>query len=341
MIREKIKERKIKRKKKGNKQKRKKWPFVLIFTSLLIILMGILVLTTDVFGAKDVKVPDVRNMKLDDAIKELEKANFVIGDTIEKPDDKIRENYVLKTNPKAGSMKAEGSKITIYVSTGKETIEMEDYRGEQFDEVQALLTEQELNFKSIEVNEEYSDKEAGIILDQNPAPGKKVVPEDTDLVFTVSKGDQSISLKDLTNYSTEDLNYYMKATGINITTTEQYHDTIPKGNVISQDVKPGTSLKKGATVHVVVSKGKEEKPPKTVTIDISVVYTGNPEEKQVQHVQIFIDDMNHDFSVPYETFDMTETTRKRFDLVIQPNSSGRYKVVIDNQVVQDQVVPYE
>jgi eukaryotic-like serine/threonine-protein kinase len=38
---------------------------------------------------------------------------------------------------------------------------------------------------------------------------------------------------------------------------------------------------------------------------------------------------------------MTETTRKRFDLVIQPNSSGRYKVVIDNQVVQDQVVPYE
>lgn len=332
---------KDKKKKKGNKQKRKKWPFVLIFTSLLIILMGILVLTTDVFGAKDVKVPDVRNMKLDDAIKELEKANFVIGDTIEKPDDKIRENYVIKTNPKAGSMKAEGSKITIYVSTGKETIEMEDYRGEQFDEVQALLTEQELNFKSIEVNEEYSDKEAGIILDQNPAPGKKVVPEDTDLVFTVSKGDQSISLKDLTNYSTEDLNYYMKATGINITTTEQYHDTIPKGNVISQDVKPGTSLKKGATVHVVVSKGKEEKPPKTVTIDISVVYTGNPEEKQVQHVQIFIDDMNHDFSVPYETFDMTETTRKRFDLVIQPNSSGRYKVVIDNQVVQDQVVPYE
>lgn len=332
---------KDKKKKKGNKQKRKKWPFVLIFTSLLIILMGILVLTTDVFGAKDVKVPDVRNMKLDDAIKELEKANFVMGDTIEKPDDKIRENYVIKTNPKAGSMKAEGSKITIYVSTGKETIEMEDYRGEQFDEVQALLTEQELNFKSIEVNEEYSDKEAGIILDQNPAPGKKVVPEDTDLVFTVSKGDQSISLKDLTNYSTEDLNYYMKATGINITTTEQYHDTIPKGNVISQDVKPGTSLKKGATVHVVVSKGKEEKPPKTVTIDISVVYTGNPEEKQVQHVQIFIDDMNHDFSVPYETFDMTETTRKRFDLVIQPNSSGRYKVVIDNQVVQDQVVPYE
>jgi len=165
---------KDKKKKKGNKQKRKKWPFVLIFTSLLIILMGILVLTTDVFGAKDVKVPDVRNMKLDDAIKELEKANFVIGDTIEKPDDKIRENYVIKTNPKAGSMKAEGSKITIYVSTGKETIEMEDYRGEQFDEVQALLTEQELNFKSIEVNEEYSDKEAGIILDKIPHPVKRL-----------------------------------------------------------------------------------------------------------------------------------------------------------------------
>jgi len=332
---------KDKKKKKGTKPKRKKWPVVLILTSLLIILMGILVLTTDIFGGKDVKVPDVHNMQLEDAIKELKKANFVIGDTIEKPDNEIQENYVIKTNPKAGSMKAEGTKITIYVSTGKETIEMEDYRGEYFDDVQALLADQEINFQSIEVNEEYSNKQEGIILDQSPAPGKKVVPEDTKLIFTISKGEQSISLKDLTNYTTEDLNDYMRATGIKITMTEQYHDSIPKGKVISQNVKPGTSLQKGATVHVIVSKGKEEKPPKTVTIDISVVYTGNPEEKQVQHVQIFIDDMNHDYSVPIETFDMTETTRKRFDLVIQPNSNGRYKVVIDNQVVQEQVVPYE
>lgn len=332
---------KDKKKKKGTKPKRKKWPVVLILTSLLIILMGILVLTTDIFGGKDVKVPDVHNMQLEDAIKELKKANFVIGDTIEKPDNEIQENYVIKTNPKAGSMKAEGTKIIIYVSTGKETIEMEDYRGEYFDDVQALLADQEINFQSIEVNEEYSNKQEGIILDQSPAPGKKVVPEDTKLIFTISKGEQSISLKDLTNYTTEDLNDYMRATGIKITMTEQYHDSIPKGKVISQNVKPGTSLQKGATVHVIVSKGKEEKPPKTVTIDISVVYTGNPEEKQVQHVQIFIDDMNHDYSVPIETFDMTETTRKRFDLVIQPNSNGRYKVVIDNQVVQEQVVPYE
>lgn len=342
------KEKKVKNEKKNNikkskndkKKKKKRWPLVLVLISLFIILFGVLLVTTDIFGSKDVEVPDVRNMSLEDAIDTLEKAKFDIGETIKQPDDEIQNNYVIKTNPKAGRMKVQGTPVTIYVSTGKKTITLDDFRGKQLDDVEKTLEEGSIKFKNIEINEEYNEREAGTIIDQDPAPNEEIVPEDTVLVLTVSKGVRTFSLANLSNYTMDELKKYAESNGININVTEKYHDTVPEGRVISQNKKPGTALKKGTTVEVEISKGKEEIPPKTVTIDISIVYTGNPEENQSQHVQIFIEDMNHQLSEPYDTFDMTETTRKRFDLVIQPNSSARYKVVVDDQVVQDQVVPY-
>ena len=36
---------------------------------------------------------------------------------------------------------------------------------------------------------------------------------------------------------------------------QAYSDTVKKGNIISQDIKAGTILKKGDTIRVTVSKG--------------------------------------------------------------------------------------
>jgi serine/threonine-protein kinase len=57
------------------------------------------------------------------------------------------------------------------------------------------------------------------------------------------------------------------------TTTEAFSETVDPGLVISVDPKPGTALKRGATVDLVVSKGREP---------ISVVdFTGKPADQAV------------------------------------------------------------
>lgn len=87
---------------------------------------------------------------------------------------------------------------------------------------------------------------------------------------------------------------------------EEYHDTIPKGFVISQVPKAGAQLVKGDTITVVLSKGKKEIPPKTVIKEITIPYEPT-QEGQPQEVQIYVEDMTRSMAEPYETLYITET----------------------------------
>ena len=170
------------------KKKKRKWPKILILLSVLIITLIVLSITVfpQIFGPKDIVVPDVTNKPLEEAIEELEEARFTISETIEMPDDDIKENYVIKTNPSAGRTKVEGSEVVIYVSSGKERIKLADYTGEQYEEVLQKLKDEGLKFKNIEINQVYDESEPGTIIKQLPEDGEEVIPEETELILQLA-----------------------------------------------------------------------------------------------------------------------------------------------------------
>ena len=178
--------------------KRKKWPIVLVSTFAAMVLLGILIIFVlpGLLGAKDAEVPDITGMELSDAIEELQAAGFKIGDTIEINSDEVNEGLIIKTNPKAGKVVKEGSEIDIYQSIGKEMVGMSNYVGRQYDDIIRLLEKK--NFKDIRKTEVYDSSEPGTIIKQFPEETEEIVPEDTVIEFTVSKGPEKIKLKDLT-----------------------------------------------------------------------------------------------------------------------------------------------
>lgn len=338
------KSKKSAKKSKTNKKKRKKWPIILTSTAVLIVLFGILIITffPSIFGAKEIEVPDVTELELDEAIEMLEDAGFVIGETIEQPHDEIPENFVIKTNPKAGKKKVEGSQIDIYVSTGKETIEMLDLIGQNYKDVLEELENEEIEFIDIKLNEVYDNSEPGTIIEQDPEPGEEIIPDETVLTLTVSQGVETFTLTDLTQYSRSALNDYAERHGITIEEEEEYSDKVQEGLVISQEPKPGTELKEGDTVKVIISKGVEPV-PRTEEIEFTIAYTGQVGEDgpEPQEVQIFIQDMNHeDFEVPVDTFEITESVTRKISLTIAPNTTAKYRVVVDGEVVRNVEIPY-
>lgn len=325
---------------KPEKKKKKKWPIILTVLFLLILTAGTLMVTIgpDIFGPKEKEVPDVSGMEVEDAVAELMSSGFVVGDRKEISDDEVEEGNVIRTNPKAGKMIKEGNKIDLYISTGKETMELSDYRGRNYDDVYRLLEGK--GFKDIKKTEEHDDSEPGTILDQNPSGGESVIPEDTTLEFKVSKGPELVTLRDLKGYNQSNLDVYAENTGLVIESTEEaYHDTIQAGSVISQKPEPGTELKPGSKVSVVISKGPEPLPPKEKTIEITIPY--QPEEEGVsQEVKIYISDMNREESVPAETFKITEDTTRKLTFMIAPGQEAYYRVTVDDVPYTEDGVPY-
>lgn len=139
------------------------------FFLLLLISLGIfwLITTKEV---KDVVVPNVENLTLEEAIKVLKDKGFTYT-TETQNSEEVEVGKVIKTSPKAGSTRKQGDTITIIESIGGNYSYLEDYTGKNYTEVKAKLELLKINVliekKDVEDKEKYKDKE-NIIIDQNP-----------------------------------------------------------------------------------------------------------------------------------------------------------------------------
>jgi len=336
---------KEKSKQKKEKKKKKKITAIIVSTFIgLVLLMAIaLFVLPELFTPKDIEVPDVAGMELDAAKEKLESKGFVVSDTITLNSDEVEEGHVIKTSPNAGSARKSGTEITIYESIGQEKVALDDYVGRQYEDVLKLLKSE--GFKSIDKVEEFDDNQpSGTILAQNIKPDEEVVPGETELEFTISKGAELISIKDLSDYTKKEVNDYVSDRGLSVTFKEEYSDTVEKGLVVSQSPEARTNVRKGAELTVVLSIGKEEIQPKEVTEEITIPFEptemtpdGQPKE---QTVRIYIGDFNNSMTEPAETFTITENTKKTITLQIPEGQKGYYRVQRDNEVIIDEEVPY-
>ncbi|MEH7274535.1 Stk1 family PASTA domain-containing Ser/Thr kinase [Neobacillus vireti] len=327
---------------KGNdEKKRKKWPAILITTFLVLSLLGLFTVTVlpDLLSPKDVIIPDVSGLELDEAVAKIESAGLLVEEEVESTHDEIEEGKVIRTKPEEGSTVKENTGITVYFSIGKEKLKLLDYTGRNYDDIIRLLANQ--NFKDIDITEVFDDSEPGTILSQKPGSGEEVVPEDTVLEFEVSKGLQKIILKDLSQSNLKGAQDYVESVGLTLDVSEEkFDDNIPAGNIISQTPAPYTEMKKGDKVSVVISKGKEEKPPKPVTVDIEIPYTGT-EPNEEQEVRIYIQDAVHQsMTTPVHTFSITTTTKTTIEILVPFEGEAGYQVVRENTVVENKSVPY-
>ncbi|WP_090988106.1 Stk1 family PASTA domain-containing Ser/Thr kinase [Bacillus sp. OV322] len=336
----KLNNKKKKKTKTKTKKRRKRLPIILVTTFVVLALLGVMALTVfpNLFAAKEIKIPSVKNENLDDAMTLLLDKGLAIGETIKLEDEDVPDGKVIKTDPAEGQVVKEGTEVNIYQSIGREKTDVADYRDMDIDDVRSSL--KKLGIKNINITEEYDDSDAGTILSQYPGAGLKIVPSDTVFDFTVSKGPEKVTLRDLTKYSKASLDDYEAETGITIDSDKaEYNDAISEGLVISQSPSAGTEIKKGSTVSVILSKGAKEPPPKTVSKEVSIDYEPDTEGKS-QLVKIYISDLTRTMKEPADSFTITSPDKRKIELTIPFNDKAEIKVMRDDQVIMDEQVPY-
>ncbi|WP_421384526.1 Stk1 family PASTA domain-containing Ser/Thr kinase [Bacillus salacetis] len=321
-------------------KKKKKWPAIIIGVFFFLALLGVLAVTVlpDMLGPKEVVLPDVTGKTQEEAVEILVREGFLIGDSFEQANEEVPADHVIKTNPAAGRTLNEGSEVNLYVSSGKKRVKIKDYSEESYTEAAEEL--KELGFKAVEKDESNSDMEPGTILGQDPSPDSEVIPDETVVTFTVSKGPVTFELKDLSELNQQSLNLYEDFSGLVIDISEEYSEEVPEGQVISQDPEAGTQMVEGDKVKVIISKGKKPLPPRTVKQEITIPYEPD-EEGKPQNVEIYIEDMDSYMDEAEHTFGIYEDWKDSIELMIEDGKTAKYKVVVNGEVfIPETTVPY-
>lgn len=133
-------------------------------------------------------------------------------------------------------------------------VEVPDIVDKTLEEAEQLLEDRNLKYQLEPVE---SDKEANTVTDQDPAAGEEV-EEYTRVTIYYSKGESGITIPNLENKTTEDAMTALEDLGLTVAgTSKEYSDTVEEGKVCGTDPVVGTSVKKGTSVTILVSKGPE------------------------------------------------------------------------------------
>lgn len=144
-----------------------------------------MVLIPVVTKKSQIAIPDVSNKSLKEATKILQDKGFVIAEEqVEKASDTVKEGFVIRTDPVAGTKRKKGYEVVLYVSLGDSSILVENYTGKDFSEVKGALESQKIKvLKEIQEIEGDDVAKENEIIGQSVEVGKKLSAGDTITLY--------------------------------------------------------------------------------------------------------------------------------------------------------------
>ncbi len=238
-------------------------------------------------SANEVAMIEVTGYSEDAAVKMLNNEGFVNITIKTEASTEVQEGYVIDQNFKKDEMVDINEEIILTVSAGAEAKEVPNVEGYEDSQATTILTE--AGFKVVHAYDFDDEVEKDYVISQSPKGGEEA-PEGSEVVITVSNGSEvkQVAVPNLNNLSEAQAINSLNSAKLNAgTPSHSYHDTIPAGNIISQNPPNGTMVDEGTTVDYVISDGPEPKPT-TYTANISgYVACNNPElESQAVTIQV-------------------------------------------------------
>ena len=238
------------------------WILMSIFASIVLLGVILLVLVPNLTKIPDIKVPNVANLTVIEAEEKLKDVGFEVSvETIKEVSSEVEKGDVIKTSPAAGRSIKKGTTITIYESVGEEVYEMENFVGENYIEIQAILE----NVHKLKVTIEKKDVEDVTMYDE-----QEIIEQDKPEGTKLAEGDEVILyIPDIVEgypdfvedgWSETEAQDFCDKYGVTLKIT--YEETLQytEGMIISQSRTPDSPIVKGATLKITVAKSPSVAP---------------------------------------------------------------------------------
>lgn len=209
----------------------------------------------------NVKIPNLVGQSEEAAQKSLEDAGLKVEWEYDY-NGSVGTGDVISTDPKAGTMVAEGSTVKVKVSKGEDTIKLPSVTGKTQADATAEL--EKLGLKVGNVTEENSKNDVGIVIAQGISANTWVA-RGTAVDLVISKGPKEVkvTVPPISGKAEATAISLLDNAGLKYTKKYQYSDSVKTGYVISADPGDGASVNQGAEITIVISQGKEPAEPPT------------------------------------------------------------------------------
>ena len=203
-------------------------------------------------------VPNLVNKDVDTALDLLANANLALRKAGEEYQPDIPAGAIIRQLPPAGILVREGKVVRVWVSQGKENVEVPDVTSMPLRNAEFTLRKANLTVGKIETA--YSvEVEAGNIISQTPAPLTLVVKGETvNLVVSNGAPDSGIIVvPDFRHKKFAEASNWASSKNLEISITEDPESFFPSGTVLEQTPAPDAQIAAGGTLQITISSNKE------------------------------------------------------------------------------------
>lgn len=245
----------------------------IIFSVLVVIFAFVFLVLPKLTKVPDIKIPDVANLTEVAAEQLLEEKGLKVKNEIEEQSSStVEKGLVIGTSPSKGRTVKKGTEITLIVSTGEQTIEIEDYTGKNSSEIKGKLEAYGIEVTIEEQEIDDKDKKENIKYEENLIIGQNVDPETTlkkgdKITLYITKIEDKYPNIVEESWTVEEAQNWAKEKGINLKIKSKSVWDQESGIIIEQDRKAGSIIVKGATLTITVTEKSTEELPNEETND--------------------------------------------------------------------------
>lgn len=179
-------------------------------------------------------------------VNQAEAESFLTGQGFQilvrqEASDTVEAGKVIRTEPAKGAELTDGQTISIWVSTGPETVTMPNVVDMTREAALRLLGEIE-NIKIVEQSESSNYVEKGNVTRTDPKVGTELAPGQNVIVY-VSTGPATAVMPSVVGLYSQTAQKQLADLGFTNVRTETVRSDRPKGEVVSQSVQKDTVLK--------------------------------------------------------------------------------------------------
>jgi len=205
------------------------------------------------------------DLPVDEARAALESKGLRVA-TESQVSETVPVDVVIEQDPPAGTTLAEGSTVTLVVSSGPPPVAVPtDLVGMTVEQATASLARASLRLGPL--TDTFDENVAkGIVLSLAPGVGSSA-PKGSAIPLVVSAGARPRTIPDgLVGKPIAEVTAQLDSLGLKVKRIDDWSETVPESVVMAVAPAAGQSVEKGSTVDVTVSKGK-----RPVTIPASVI----------------------------------------------------------------------